>query len=200
MFPRKPTLWMRYVFAIAVVAVATLARFALEPVLDLKAPFTLYFLGVVLSAWFGGFGPGLLATALAGVAGWYFFVPPQYSFRSSDSTAPAQLVVFIVVGILTSLLAEGLHAAKRKAQENERKEREGRERFGVTLASIGDAVIATDASGSVSFINDVAQALTGWTAADALGQPLERVFKIVSEQTREEVENPALRAMKEGRI
>ncbi len=73
-----------------------------------------------------------------------------------------------------------------------------RERFRVTLSSIGDAVIATDAQGNVSFINQVAQELTGWTEEQALHQPLDAVFKIINEQTRQPVESPAKRVLREG--
>ena len=68
----------------------------------------------------------------------------------------------------------------------------------MTLASIGDAVIATDTEGRVTFLNAVAEALTGWTSEDAEGEPLETVFGIVNEQTRQPVENPAPRALREG--
>ncbi len=70
----------------------------------------------------------------------------------------------------------------------------------ITLASIGDAVITTDADGRVTSMNAVAQALTGWSQTDALGQPLTDVFRIVHEDTREPVENPALRALQTGTI
>ncbi|QDV37747.1 PAS domain S-box protein [Tautonia plasticadhaerens] len=68
------------------------------------------------------------------------------------------------------------------------------------LASIGDAVIATDADGRVTFLNPVAERLTGWSLADARGMPLTEVFRIVNETTREPVENPALRALETGVI
>ena len=77
---------------------------------------------------------------------------------------------------------------------------EQREWFRLTLAVIGDAVIATDTEGKVTFLNAVAQSLTGWTEEEARGTPLETVFKIASEETRKTVENPALRALEEGRI
>ncbi|MGH7127650.1 MAG: PAS domain-containing protein, partial [Planctomycetaceae bacterium] len=70
----------------------------------------------------------------------------------------------------------------------------------VTLSSIGEAVITTDAEGRVTFLNPTAEALTGWPQADAVGRPLTEVFQIVNEQTRHPVENPAERALREGRI
>lgn len=73
-----------------------------------------------------------------------------------------------------------------------------REWLRVTLASIGDGVITTDNFGAVTFLNPVAQSLTGWTQEAAAGMPLDVVFKIVNEETRRPVENPATRALREG--
>lgn len=78
--------------------------------------------------------------------------------------------------------------------------RQQRQLFEITLASIGDGVITADAEGRVTMMNPVAEQLTGWTNADAEGRPLAEVFHIVNEDTRAEVENPALRAIKEGVI
>lgn len=75
---------------------------------------------------------------------------------------------------------------------------EQRQWFEVALSSIGDGVITADTEGLVTFLNPVAESLTGWTRAEAQGQPLEKVFRIVNEDTRQEVENPALRAIREG--
>ena len=77
---------------------------------------------------------------------------------------------------------------------------EQREWLSVTLASIGDAVIATDDRGRVTFLNGVAQELTGWAQADAVGRPLEAVFVILHEQTRQPVENPVGTVLREGVI
>jgi PAS domain S-box-containing protein len=77
---------------------------------------------------------------------------------------------------------------------------EQQEWFRVTLASIGDAVITTDTNGCVTFMNPVAQGLTGWTLKEAVRVPLESVFKIVNEETRRTVENPAVRALREGLV
>jgi PAS domain S-box-containing protein len=70
----------------------------------------------------------------------------------------------------------------------------------ITLSSIGDAVIAADDAARVTFANPVAEALTGWIAAEAEGKPLTDVFHIVNEQTRAPVENPVAKVLREGRV
>lgn len=73
-----------------------------------------------------------------------------------------------------------------------------KERLEVTLHSIGDAVITTDQSAKVSFMNPVAESLTGWTEAEAVGKPLDAVFRIINEHTREPVENPVHKVLRDG--
>jgi PAS domain S-box-containing protein len=75
-----------------------------------------------------------------------------------------------------------------------------KERLQVTLASIGDAVMTTDAEGRVDFLNAVAESLTGWRAAEAKGRPVLEVFKIINEATRASTENPVERVFREGRV
>ena len=77
---------------------------------------------------------------------------------------------------------------------------EQREWLRVTLSSIGDAVITTDNDGKVTFLNPVAEKLTGWPLHEAIGTPLESVFRIVNEETRRAVESPATRALREGLV
>jgi len=69
-----------------------------------------------------------------------------------------------------------------------------------TLASIGDAVITTDEHARITYLNPVAERVTGWQNEEAAGQPLDRVFHIVNEETGEGVENPAERALREGTV
>lgn len=78
--------------------------------------------------------------------------------------------------------------------------RDERELLRITLTSIGDGVIVTDPDGHVTFLNRVAESLTGWTTAEAKGSRLEQVFHIVNEESRQPVESPGLRALKEGGI
>ena len=68
----------------------------------------------------------------------------------------------------------------------------------VTLSSIGDGVITTDAEGRVGFLNSVAASLTGWTLQEAVGQPLDNVFRILSEDDHQPVDSPAVRVLREG--
>jgi PAS domain S-box-containing protein len=85
------------------------------------------------------------------------------------------------------------HAAERKLRESER-------RYAVTLSSIGDAVIATDKELRVTFMNPVAEGLTGWSRTEAAGRPLAEVFHIINEDTRQTVDNPAVKVLRTGVI
>jgi PAS domain S-box-containing protein len=93
--------------------------------------------------------------------------------------------------------AKSILLARQHAEDALRKQSEW---LRITLASIGDAVISTDAEGRVTFLNGVAEALTGWTQAEAMGRPLPDIFCIVNERTRQAVENPALRALREQTV
>jgi len=86
-------------------------------------------------------------------------------------------------------------AVRKRAEVELRRQREW---FQVTLSSIGDAVIATDAAGRITFMNAVAEALTGWTLPDASQIPVKNVFHIIDEETHREVESPVARVFREG--
>lgn len=81
-----------------------------------------------------------------------------------------------------------------------RKLRESEDRLARVLKSIGDAVIVTDAETTITHMNPVAERLTGWTAEEAAGEPLDRVFRIVNETTRRPAESPADKVRRTGSI
>lgn len=87
-------------------------------------------------------------------------------------------------------------ALERKTEELQHQ----REWFEVTLSSIGDAVITTDTKGKVTFLNPVAESMTGWTSAEAIGNPLEQIFRIVNEDTGVVAENPVEKVLRAGRV
>ena len=87
--------------------------------------------------------------------------------------------------------------ALKQAQEQVVAEREW---FRTTLVSIGDAVITTDPAGKVTFLNPVAEQLTGWSRDDAMGQAIKHVFSIINELTGQPAENPVERVLREGGV
>jgi PAS domain S-box-containing protein len=102
--------------------------------------------------------------------------------------------------ILRSVALQNARSINLARQHAENALAEQSEWLKITLSSIGDAVISTDALGRVTFLNGVAESLTGWLQADALGKPLAEIFHIVNEADRRPVENPALRALETGTV
>jgi len=170
---------LRYALAATSVAAATLLMFGFYAASGLargSVPFIFYFCAVVFAAVYCGRGPGLLSILLSALAAHYFFIPPFDWFAFTFAGA-VQVSVFVLVSLLIVQLTERGRRAAAAAAESGRW-------LGTTLRSIGDAVIATDAEGRVTFMNPVAEALTGWPQAEAAGRALPEVFHIVNERTR----------------
>ncbi len=91
-------------------------------------------------------------------------------------------------------------AARQASEDAGREIQRQREELRVTLSSIGDAVIVTDMQGIVTFLNPVAVALTGWERTEATGKPLQQIFNIINEETRQPVETPVARVLQDGAI
>lgn len=100
-------------------------------------------------------------------------------------------LVLLAFFILREMAQREQHAAEIRQRE---------EWFRVTLGSIGDAVIATNQRGRVTFMNPIAEELTGFSLAQARGQEVQNVFPIFNEQTRKAVENPVAKVLESGRI
>jgi PAS domain S-box-containing protein len=77
---------------------------------------------------------------------------------------------------------------------------QGEERWTATLGSIGEAVIATDGEGRVTFLNPIAAALTGWPSEEALNQPVGNVLKLINEVSGMTADNEVLRVLKEKKV
>lgn len=118
------------------------------------------------------------------------------------------IVVFGFVLLLIFLSGVGLILIYHSRQKNiyqelflaERALKEKQEEFGVTLDSIGDAVISTDTNGRIKYMNQVAEELTGWKESEAINKDLTEVFKIINEETRSTVENPVEKVLSVGLI
>jgi diguanylate cyclase (GGDEF)-like protein/PAS domain S-box-containing protein len=77
--------------------------------------------------------------------------------------------------------------------------RKQREWFEVTLSSVGDAVITTDTQGLVTYLNPIAETMTGWLSIDAFGEPIDEIFRIVNEATQRVLSNPIKAVLKTGK-
>ena len=108
--------WLGYGVAVASVAVATLVRFALRDAIG-PSPFLLFFPAVMLSGWLGGLGPGLLATVLAALASWFFFIPITWSFRLDTAGNVARLCLFFVECVFITVLNDAFHRSRRRTAE-----------------------------------------------------------------------------------
>jgi PAS domain S-box-containing protein len=182
----------RYVIAVVSVLLA-LGGYALLGEGAQQAPFSLFLAAVAIASWVGGLGAGLLATLLSALAIVSFFLPLQLIFDGSDPTAGERMAIFFVAALLIVALGYARSQAENAAHAQSA-------RLQTTLLSIGDAVIATDDQGRVSFLNPVAQKLTGWNEADALGKDLPTIFNIVNQETREPVENPYSKVIRTGGV
>ena len=90
--------------------------------------------------------------------------------------------------------------AEAALRASEARLRDQREWLRITLTSIGDAVLTADTAGRVTFLNPVAEALTGWAQAEAVGQPADRVFRIINERTQAPVEDLIARVLRDKTV
>lgn len=184
--------WVKvYALAFVALVVAVVLRWLLDPLMGDALPLVTSFGAVAAAVWLGGYRVAILITLLGYLACDYLFIQPRGSLAVIDVPNLVGLAAYLFTCSLIIAVGEAARDANRRATEQ-------REVFRVTLRSIGDGVITTDIEGRVTYLNEVAESLTGWSQTEALGQRLERVFQIVSEVTRKPVENPALRALREG--
>lgn len=140
------------------------------------------------------FSQGRLLGALS--LGRYGVLP----FTEEEESIGYEIANQIAIVLQQNQLLEAL-----QGELNERKRMQDiifdeKERAEVTLHSIGDAVITTDIHARVEYLNPVAENLTGWSIRDAFGQPLERVFRVINEESRKPVIDPVARCLREGRV
>jgi PAS domain S-box-containing protein len=197
-----------YGWAVSTTAAALAIRLLLDPVLGFSIPYATFFLAVAMSSLLGGWVSGIIAALLGGISTLYFVIPPRHKpWLIYGADHQLGFALYLVISALLISLAEMQRRAKLRAEREaiergraEARERDEHQRFDITLASIGDGVISTDCEGRITFLNKVACELTGWSQADAVGQPIDRVFVIRDETTGAVVESPTTRALCERRI
>jgi PAS domain S-box-containing protein len=178
--------------SVLVLAGAVLLRWLIDPVMGDSLPLVTVFGAVAVSVWLGGYVTGLVVAALGYAACHFLFIEPRGILVFSAEVL-AGFIAYLFTCALIIGIGEGMRRARSRANTRG-------ELLRVTLGSIGDAVITTDTKGRVTYLNRIAESLTGWTQDDARQQPLEAVFRIINEDTRQPVENPAARALRQGLV
>ena len=155
----------------AICAGAALLVTTSVPELGLNAPYLLPFGAVMLSAWYAGMAGGVAATALLAGGVQYVLLPPQGSFSIASAGDVVRLTLFAAVALSISLIVERGRKTAATLQ--------------ATLWNIDDGVIVTDRQARVTFMNPVAQRLTGWSLHEADARPIADVYRTLDERSRE---------------
>jgi PAS domain S-box-containing protein len=195
---------LRYGVAVLAVGMAFLVKLLLNPLIVQETPFLLIFGAIMISAWYGGLGPGLLATVAAGLATDYFFLQPTSSF-SGFSLETVPLLAFFLEGTLVCLLVEALRAARSRAEgstlEAERQRehlRRNEEHFRSLVEGMRDyAIFTLDPQGCVASWNAGAERLEGYNSEEIVGEHFSVFF--TEEDTRLGKPEEHLEAASEGR-
>ena len=206
--PRLLRLLFPYVASLASLAIPAAITAALlkHPPLSPLIAFA-FILDVAVVSWWAGIGAGLLVTLaatsviLAVATGGKVIIPPKLD--------PVGLLVMVLIATLASRVSAArkrvesvLRLANRELDQRVKDRtvelERARESLQITLASIGDAVIATGYDGRITLLNGIAESLTGWTAQESLGRPLDEVFVIVNAETRAIEESPAAKVLRMG--
>src|SRR5215207_3419665 len=203
---RRSSPLLRYGVAALAVEVAFLIKLLLDPLIEQETPFLLVFGAIIISAWYGGLGPGLLATILAGVATDYFFLHPTGTF-SGFSLEAVPLLAFVLEGTLVCLLTEALRTARWRAEASKldaERHHEGlrrsEEHFRSLVEGVRDyAIFMLDPQGRVASWNAGAQRLKGYRAEEVVGEHFSMFFT-EEDARRSRPEKQLEEAVREGRF
>ncbi|MGH9937352.1 MAG: PAS domain S-box protein, partial [Blastocatellia bacterium] len=154
-----------YGVAVLSVTLAAAVRLKFDPILGENAPLLIFTFAVMLTSWFGGFWPGLLATALSLLAGDYLFLAPRYSILRYDyQFDQIRAVIFGIFGLLLNLIIARL-------KESVEAEKEIAERFRFLVEGVRDyAIFMLDARGRVINWNPGAERIKGYRADEIIGR------------------------------
>src|SRR5215203_3480411 len=169
--------FLRYGVSVLAVGVAFAIKLLLDPLIEQDVPFLLVFGAIMVSAWYGGLGPGLLATVAAGLTTDYFFLDPKGTV-SGFSLETVPLLVFFLEGTLVCLLVEALRAARSRAEgstlEAERQRehlRRNEEHFRSLVEGMRNyAIFTLDPKGRVGSWNAGAERLEGYKSEEIVGE------------------------------
>ncbi|EHK55453.1 signal transduction histidine kinase [Mesorhizobium alhagi CCNWXJ12-2] len=182
--------------AVAAVAVATLARWALDGQMVEGVPFILYFPAIIIATLVGGFWPGLLATALSTAAALYFFLPPLFG-PEFDQRGAVSLLLFIVMSGINVTIVALLDSAVERVMRQVQSVR-------VLFDSAPAGLVVVDQQGLITLVNGSAEKQFGYDRRELVGRNIEVLLPLAEvAQHREAREvflrKPTARAMGAGR-
>src|SRR5215211_4272093 len=168
---------LRYGVAILAAGAALGTKLLLDPLTVQDTPFLLVFGAIIFSAWYGGLGPGLLATAVSALATDYFFLYPR-GILTGFSVEGIDVLTFVLEGVLVSVLTSSLRSARDRAQRStlearshEESLRESEERFRLMVEGVKDyAIFMLDPGGCVTTWNDGAERIVDYGEGEILGR------------------------------
>jgi PAS domain S-box-containing protein len=168
---------LRYGVAVLAAGAALGIKLLLDPLTVQDTPFLLVFGAIIVSAWYGGLGPGLLATAVSALATDYFFLYPRGTI-TGFSVEGIDVLAFTLEGVLVSVLTSSLRSARDRAQRStlearshQESLRESEERFRLMVEGVKDyAIFMLDPGGCVTIWNDGAERIVGYGEEEILGR------------------------------
>lgn len=164
-FNRSGESWIvRYGLAVLLVALATGIRVALRPIIPTGFPFLTFFLAVLLAAWRGGLGPGLLASLLSTLAADLLLIEPLYEFHLAAGYYWVSLGVFVVETVAITMMTERMKRAQGTLRESEA-------RLKSILNHASAAIFIKDPAGRYLFMNEECARVLGVNHEQALGHP-----------------------------
>ena len=173
----KRLLVSSYSVAVLSSLLALLLRFLLAPLLQENAPLLVFIMPVMLTAWYGGLKPGLLATALSTLIGCYFFVQPLFRLDVTSVANGVRIGIFLSEGVLISWLSETRRSAMQRTEAIASSLRESEERYRLLVEGVEDyAIFRLDPKGYIVTWNSGAERIKGYTAAEVLGQNYSILF------------------------
>ena len=174
-FESRPASWGRYGVAVGCIILGWLARQALTPTVGSTAlPFIFFFPAAALAAWYGGLGPGVLATVLGAAAADWFFIEPIHSWSISRGGDVVALAAFVISCLFIVGAVESMHRAKARALSELAERHRLEERHTRLIHSAMDAIIAVDAQQRIILFNPAAERMFGCAAGEAIGGSLDR--------------------------
>jgi PAS domain S-box-containing protein len=187
----KTDIAVKYALGTLAGVAAVILREVLNPFFLERNPYHTAWLAVVFAAWYCGIGPAIATTVISGLGVWYWFLPPYNQFAHKDIPEIAGMVGFLIFSAIIIAFGESMRRSILKRELVEDELRNARERLedrvqertaelerrtaeviekAALLDMANDAILVKTADGAISFWNQGAQRLYGWTMSEALGR------------------------------